>query len=412
NRVEKIGPAGAEKYYGLIEAKGSTKTYYYFLGGRRVAQRTIGGNVYFHQQDHLGSASVLSDPSGAVQSRTSYHEFGSIKWQEGQGGLSDYTYNDKRWDKETNFYDYGARPYNAKMFKFTTPDSLIPAPKNPQSLNRYAYVQNNPLKYTDPSGHSPEEERYYGTILFFNALAAGIDAHREGRPVWRDMGRAMLFGGVPQIVGHKLASEGVPLLPDLITSYGVSVTQNIRRGEEKYLTKRISLPIGFGLADLNIVRSDSVEKGNISLNFDLFQLANAAGAVARAGGGRVDWEESLSKNRLVLNVGGLRENQGALGTFKGQVIAMDSDLDGDRRTSALNHEYVHSQQYVTGGIFASERPIIFGRSTHVSVGLDPGKLFWGLYGGVSGKVWDDDKKRYDLFFERGAYALTCKECSR
>ncbi|HLG18299.1 MAG TPA: RHS repeat-associated core domain-containing protein [Bdellovibrionota bacterium] len=157
NRVEKIGPAGAEKYYGLIEAKGSTKTYYYFLGGRRVAQRTIGGNVYFHQQDHLGSASVVTDQNGTVVSRNSYHEFGSIKWQEGAGGISDYTYNDKRWDKETNFYDYGARAYNAKMFKFTTPDSVVPDLTNPQSLNRYAYVRNNPLKYVDPSGHAERE---------------------------------------------------------------------------------------------------------------------------------------------------------------------------------------------------------------------------------------------------------------
>ncbi|HLG18295.1 MAG TPA: RHS repeat-associated core domain-containing protein, partial [Bdellovibrionota bacterium] len=154
NRIEKIGPVGTEKYYGLIEAKGNTKTYYYFLGSRRVAQRTIGGNQYFHHQDHLGSASVLTDSNGAVQSRTSYHEFGSIKYQEGQGGLSDYTYNGKRWDKETNFYDYGARAYNAKMFKFTTPDSIVPDPKNPQSLNRYAYVKNNPLRYLDPSGHA------------------------------------------------------------------------------------------------------------------------------------------------------------------------------------------------------------------------------------------------------------------
>ncbi|HLG18296.1 MAG TPA: RHS repeat-associated core domain-containing protein [Bdellovibrionota bacterium] len=154
NRIEKIGPAGTEKYYGLIEAKGSTKTYYYFLGNRRVAQRTIGGTLYFHQQDHLGSASVLTDSSGAVQSRSSYHEFGSIKWQEGAGGISDYTYNDKRWDKETNFYDYGARAYNAKMFKFTTPDSVVPDPTNPQSLNRYAYTKNNPLKYVDPTGHA------------------------------------------------------------------------------------------------------------------------------------------------------------------------------------------------------------------------------------------------------------------
>ena len=35
------------------------------------------------------------------------------------------------------------------------PDTLVPEPGNPQTLNRYAYVYNNPLRYTDPSGYLP-----------------------------------------------------------------------------------------------------------------------------------------------------------------------------------------------------------------------------------------------------------------
>ncbi|MCP4542062.1 MAG: hypothetical protein GY832_33465 [Chloroflexi bacterium] len=36
-----------------------------------------------------------------------------------------------------------------------SPDTIVPDPGNPQSFNRYSYVVNNPLKYTDPSGHDP-----------------------------------------------------------------------------------------------------------------------------------------------------------------------------------------------------------------------------------------------------------------
>jgi len=37
--------------------------------------------------------------------------------------------------------------------RFTQPDTIVPNPGNPQSLNRYSYVGNNPVRYVDPSGH-------------------------------------------------------------------------------------------------------------------------------------------------------------------------------------------------------------------------------------------------------------------
>jgi len=56
---------------------------------------------------------------------------------------------------------YNARYYDpvpsaalrARLGRFISADTLVPNPGNPQALNRYAYVTNNPLKYTDPSGH-------------------------------------------------------------------------------------------------------------------------------------------------------------------------------------------------------------------------------------------------------------------
>ncbi len=47
-----------------------------------------------------------------------------------------------------------ARYYDPDLGRFLTADSIVQAPFDPQTLNRFAYVRNNPIKYTDPSGHS------------------------------------------------------------------------------------------------------------------------------------------------------------------------------------------------------------------------------------------------------------------
>jgi RHS repeat-associated protein len=55
-------------------------------------------------------------------------------------------------------YTYGARWYQPSLGRFLQPDTVVPEPGNPQSLNRYTYVYNNPLRYIDPSGHEPDPE--------------------------------------------------------------------------------------------------------------------------------------------------------------------------------------------------------------------------------------------------------------
>jgi len=50
---------------------------------------------------------------------------------------------------------YGARYYDWVLGRFISADTIVPSATNPQALNRYSYVLNNPLKYTDPSGRVP-----------------------------------------------------------------------------------------------------------------------------------------------------------------------------------------------------------------------------------------------------------------
>ncbi|MBN1995249.1 MAG: hypothetical protein JW953_21345 [Anaerolineae bacterium] len=53
----------------------------------------------------------------------------------------------------TGLYYYNARYYDPLVGQFTQPDSLVAQPGNPIAWNRYAYVYDNPVNYTDSSRH-------------------------------------------------------------------------------------------------------------------------------------------------------------------------------------------------------------------------------------------------------------------
>jgi len=64
-----------------------------------------------------------------------------------------YKYTGKELDDSTGLYFYGARYYDATLGRFISADTIVPNPRDPQELNRYTYALNNPLIYTDPTGH-------------------------------------------------------------------------------------------------------------------------------------------------------------------------------------------------------------------------------------------------------------------
>ncbi len=64
-----------------------------------------------------------------------------------------YKFTGKELDTASNLYFYESRYYHAIFGRFITLDTLVPNLYDPQSLNRYSYVGNNPLRYTDPTGH-------------------------------------------------------------------------------------------------------------------------------------------------------------------------------------------------------------------------------------------------------------------
>jgi RHS repeat-associated protein len=137
---------------------GQTWKLYYHANGKPIAMRVLPpgnstGTLYFLHSDHLGSTSAVTDPSGSVIARQWYHPYGSVRAS--TGALpTDITFTAQRSDA-TGLYFYNARYYSGVLGRFISADTIVPEPGNPQALNRYAYVFNNPLKYLDPSGHDP-----------------------------------------------------------------------------------------------------------------------------------------------------------------------------------------------------------------------------------------------------------------
>ncbi|HZU29009.1 MAG TPA: RHS repeat-associated core domain-containing protein [Bryobacteraceae bacterium] len=177
----------------VMKATGANTTnYVYDAAGQLVLEETrenvpATGTQYL-TDDHLGSTRVVTDQHGTVQKRYDYLPFGEEIWQ-GMGvrgadydtppvygatqEVANSKFTGKVRDDETGWDYFGARYFSGQQGRFTGPDEFkggIVDPftgqdietntalpyadiTDPQTLNKYAYVANNPLRYVDPNGH-------------------------------------------------------------------------------------------------------------------------------------------------------------------------------------------------------------------------------------------------------------------
>jgi RHS repeat-associated protein len=183
---------------------GAPKLYYTFNGQAAVMYTYSPSAFTYLHTDHLGSVSVATDSNHAVLSQQEYDPWGQVR----SGGISqtNVNYTGQRLDGTGLLY-YHARLYDPGLGRFVSADSVVPGsasgsmdgvalklltvdfhepgfvsslngenqqgfwfqmsdeerqqagspwgPANPQALNRYSYVLNNPLRYVDPSGQTP-----------------------------------------------------------------------------------------------------------------------------------------------------------------------------------------------------------------------------------------------------------------
>ena len=152
--------AMAEKF-----VSGGTTTWHDYLkvDGKIIAERfaVVGGStswVYF-VLDHLGSIAVVTDSAGSVSERDSYDAFGRRRNNNGTDNTScsitSTTSRGFTGHEEIDsacLVNANARIYDPTIGRFMSADPTIDTPDNLQVYNRYSYVGNNPLSFTDPSG--------------------------------------------------------------------------------------------------------------------------------------------------------------------------------------------------------------------------------------------------------------------
>ena len=166
-------------------------------GNTNVQAQPYNPVFYYCHNDHLGSSNIVLDRNGVRVQHCEYTAFGKDRFAETTPAFSlSNRYTGQVLDEDTGLYFYQSRYYDPEIGRFTQPDSVVPSPNNPQTLNRYTYVNNNPLKYVDPTGHIFGIDDLIIAIVIGAALGAATSAATGG-----DIGKGALTGAIGGIFG-------------------------------------------------------------------------------------------------------------------------------------------------------------------------------------------------------------------
>jgi RHS repeat-associated protein len=213
---------------------------YYTLGGRRVAMRK-GDTLYYLFSDHLGSISVVYETISNTWVTQRYYPWGTIRPGPNNALPTDYTFTGQKLDESTELMYYGARYYDPDLGRFVQADTIVPEPGNPQALNRYSYVYNNPLNFIDPTGYFSEEAIKEYLQRIYGEQWKDIYSQWRANEAWWTMLSEAQPGDILVMTGDQEQDRYGLILGDIAGQgteddvlWGVAPTQGIPRAFEEF----------------------------------------------------------------------------------------------------------------------------------------------------------------------------------
>ena len=175
------------------------------LTGTSSAFGQTGDDVTYYHTDAIGSVRAITDANGQIVAREDFLPFGEPWSAPPNPDVRQFAGQER--DADTGFDYVGARYYASQTGRFTTVD---PAHVNgdvfdPQSWNAYAYARNNPLKYTDPTGHAMNF--FTGLADTFTAPLSGVKGASSAFPGFISGLLPMTRGTEGYLIGQALGQQ-------------------------------------------------------------------------------------------------------------------------------------------------------------------------------------------------------------
>jgi len=176
----------------------------------RRTKRNSPDSVVFLHDDHLSSIQTVTDNTGTSREHVWYEPFGQTVSPSNPGVIIpsrssvDLGFTGQTDDSDLALINMKGRIYDPKIGKFLTPDPFIQDPLDSESLNRYSYAWNNPLKWVDPSGFQDEGGGGGGDV---DAGSEEQDYSMASYPIRTPLAPACGPGGPDESVSSSQASD-------------------------------------------------------------------------------------------------------------------------------------------------------------------------------------------------------------